>query len=192
MKLILTSTDFLTPNSRNIILKELGNVSNCKLLFIPNENVTQDKINSNKYYDRMVEYGFKKENIVIFNYMYPDKYKNLEIDAIYIGGGNTFAILKMLKDTKFDKSIINYVNNGVIYVGGSAGTHVVTKSIEHVKDFDSNFVNLKDYDGLSLYDGIIICHYDSNREYIYNSYKNKYRNIIKLKDDEVMIYQDEK
>lgn len=189
MKMILTSTDFLTKNSRNRILKELKDVSKCKILFIPNENATIKDIYSNKYYDRLENYGFTKENIFIFDKNKSNEFKNLNIDAIYIGGGNTFSMLKILKDTNFDKEIIKYIKNGVIYIGGSAGVHLTTKSIEHVSYFDENKVNLKDLSGLGLFDGIIICHYTKEREFVYNMYNNKYNKVLKLKDDEYIIIE---
>lgn len=190
MKLILTSTDFLTDNSRNKILSELKDVSKCKILYIPNENATIEKIKSTKYYDRLQEYGFKRENISVFNYKEPNKFKNLDIDAIYIGGGNTFSMLKILKDTKFDKEIIKYVKNGVTYIGGSAGAHIVTKNIEHVLPFDSNSVELNDYNGLGLFDGILFCHYTDDRKKYVDACKkrNKY-NVSILRDDETIIYE---
>lgn len=157
MKMILTSTDFLTKNSRNRILKELKDVSKCKILFIPNENSTTKDIYSNKYYDRLENYGFTKENIFIFDKNKSDEFKNLNIDAIYIGG--------------------------------SAGVHLITKSIEHVSYFDENKVNLKDLSGLGLFDGIIICHYTKEREFIYKMYNNKYNKVLKLKDDEYIIIE---
>ena len=191
MKLILTSTDFLTDNSRNKILSELKDVSKCKILYIPNENTTIEKIKSNKYYDRLQEYGFKRENIYVFNYKEPNKFKNLNIDAIYIGGGNTFSMLKILKDTKFDKEIIKYVKNGVTYIGGSAGAHIVTKNIKHVLPFDNNSVGLKDYNGLGLFDGILFCHYtDDRKKYVDDCKKRNKYNVSILRDDETIIYEE--
>ena len=191
MKLILTSTDFLTDNSRNKILSELKDVSKCKILYIPNENATIEKIKSNKYYDRLQEYGFKRENIYVFNYKEPNKFKNLNIDSIYIGGGNTFSMLKILKDTKFDKEIIKYVKNGVTYIGGSAGAHIVTKNIKHVLPFDNNSVGLKDYNGLGLFDGILFCHYtDDRKKYVDDCKKRNKYNVSILRDDETIIYEE--
>ena len=191
MKLILTSTDFLTDNSRNKILSELKDVSKCKILYIPNENATIEKIKSNKYYDRLQEYGFKRENIYVFNYEEPNKFKNLNIDAIYIGGGNTFNMLKILKDTKFDKEIIKYVKNGVTYIGGSAGAHIVTKNIKHVLPFDNNSVGLNDYNGLGLFDGILFCHYtDDRKKYVDDCKKRNKYNVSILRDDETIIYEE--
>ena len=191
MKLILTSTDFLTDNSRNKILSELKDVSKCKILYIPNENATIEKIKSNKYYDRLQEYGFKRENIYVFNYEEPNKFKNLNIDAIYIGAGNTFSMLKILKDTKFDKEIIKYVKNGVTYIGGSAGAHIVTKNIKHVLPFDNNSVGLNDYNGLGLFDGILFCHYtDDRKKYVDDCKKRNKYNVSILRDDETIIYEE--
>lgn len=191
MKLILTSTDFLTDNSRKKILSELKDVSKCKILYIPNENATVEKIKSNKYYDRLQKYGFKRENIYIFNYKEANKFKNLNIDAIYIGGGNTFSMLKMLKDTKFDKEIIKYVKNGATYIGGSAGAHIVTKNIKHVLPFDNNSVGLNDYNGLGLFDGILFCHYtDDRKKYVDDCKKRNKYNVSILRDDETIIYEE--
>lgn len=103
MRLILSSTDFYTPLSRKKIINILNkDIENLKVLFIPNEKATIEKINSNKYYDRLEEYGFKKENIYVFNHLEKDKFINLEIDILYIGGGNTFGTINKLRRCKFD------------------------------------------------------------------------------------------
>lgn len=188
MKMILTSTDFLTPNSRKAIYDFLGDISNTKVLFIPNEKATLEKINSDKYYDRLVECGFKRKNIYIFNKYEPSKFINLDIDAIYVSGGNTFETLKILKDTNFDKEIINYINKEVKYIGGSAGTHIVTKNIEHVLPFDENNTDLDSLDGLGLFDGIIFCHYtDDRKKYVDKAIEENNYNVYTLKDDEYII-----
>ena len=190
MKLILTSTDFLTNESRKKIISELGDVSKCKILFIPNENATIERIRSNEYYERLQAYGFSKKNIFVFDYTRPQDFKNIDIDAIYVGGGNTFSILKMLRDTEFDKEIIKYVLNGVIYIGGSAGAHIVTKNVEHVLHFDDNKVGLKDYNALGLFDGIIFCHYnDSRKKYVDKWKKKSNYSISILNDDEFIVYE---
>ena len=74
-------------------------------------------------------------------------------------------------------------------MGASAGTHVATATIEHVKYFDNNDVGLKNFKGLNFYKGIIICHYNENREKVYQELKNTKKCLIeKLKDDEILYY----
>ena len=82
----------------------------------------------------------------------------------YISCGNTFGTLKMIKDSNFDIDIIKYINNNVLYIGGSAGTYIVTKNIEHVLPFDIDNYNIDNYNGLGLFNGIIFCHYSDERK----------------------------
>ncbi len=182
MKLILSSCDFINDNSRKVINDNVD-VANSKVLFIPNEKATKELINSDKYYKRLYKDGFTENNIYIFDEENANQFINLDIDVIYVGGGNTFATLKKIKDCGFDKYIINYINNGVIYIGGSSGAHIVTKNIEHLLDLDNNYCNLDDYNGLGLLDGIIIPHFNEvdyepeKRIKLYNKLitENKYK-----------------
>lgn len=190
MKLILTSCDFLNDSSKQAIINNLEkDITKVKILFIPPASATKEDLYSNKYIKRVLAYGFKKENIYIFNYYEPDKSRNLDIDAIYVGGGNTFSLLDRIRKCHFDKDIINYVNNNVIYIGGSAGTHIVTKNIEHVLNFDINEANITNFNALNLFDGIIICHYDNSRKKYLKELKEKYK-VYTLKDDEYIIVKE--
>ncbi|MBQ9013762.1 MAG: Type 1 glutamine amidotransferase-like domain-containing protein [Bacilli bacterium] len=185
MKLFLTSTVFLnTDVTKKVFSKINKNIKDCKVLFIPNEKATYEKLDSNKYINRVINWGFSKENIYVFDERYIDKYKNLDIDILTISGGNTFATLKKIRDCKFDKVIIDYVKNGVIYIGGSCGSHIVTKNIKHVEKYDDNYVDLKDYSALDLFDGLLICHYNKQRKKDYEEIKEE--NVVKLSDEEVL------
>ena len=200
MKLILSSCDFLNENSKKCILNNINKpLDKCKVLFIPNEPYLIN--NLDKYYKRLESDGFKKEKSYILNENKIDEFRDLNIDLIYIGGGNTFYTLNKIKKNHFDKCIINYLKKGVIYIGGSCGAHIVTSNIEHVLSFDDNFVGIKDFDGLNLFKGIIIPHYDKSRKSIYKKLLNdgKYKvypltndgsivvnnNIITIYDNEI-------
>ena len=165
MKLILSSCDFNNDDSKNIIIENLCKpISECKVLYFPNEKVTVEKIKSGKYEERVSAFGFQKNNIYVANYFEPTPFLNLDIDVIYISGGNTFGTMKLIRDSGFDKAIVNYVENGVIYVGGSAGAHSATADISHVVKYDNDIFGLTDFSGLGLYDGILICHYTEERK----------------------------
>lgn len=196
MKLILSSCDFLNNNSRKVILENLDKELNkYKVLFIPNQKATYEKIHSDKYYNRLKEYGFtKKENIYIFDDTESEKFKNLDIEIIYISGGNTFATIDKIRKTNFDNVIIEYIKKGVIYIGGSCGAHIVTKNIEHLLQLDDNYININDFDALGLFDGVIIPHCEAQeynprlREDIYNKLlKEQKYNVYKLTNDESLI-----
>lgn len=197
MKLILSSCDFINDNSRKVINDNVD-VANSKVLFIPNEKATKELINSDKYYKRLYKDGFTENNIYIFDEENANQFINLDIDVIYIGGGNTFATLKKIKDCGFDKYIINYINNGVIYIGGSCGAHIVTKNIEHLLDLDNNYCNLDDYNGLGLLDGIIIPHFNEvdyepeKRTELYNKLitENKYKVYTLTNSESIIVNND--
>lgn len=189
MKLLLSSCDFRNDRSRQVIADNLNRqISQCKLLFIPNEKATYEAIHSPLYYSRMEEFGFESGNINIFDYYNADKFTDLDIDVIYISGGNTFMTIDRIRKCGFDKEIIRYVKQGAIYVGGCAGAHIASKSIEHVSAFDSVPEGMDNFSGLGLFDGILICHYTEERKALYEKLKNdgKY-NVVALKDDEALI-----
>lgn len=199
MKLILSSCDFLNERSTKVILDNLDkNIKECKILFIPNEKATYEKIHSDKYYKRVEEYGFARENIYVFDESNSDEFRNLDLDVIYVGGGNTFATIDKIRKCNFDKDIVDYINNGVIYIGGSCGAHILTKNIEHLLIFDDNYVGIKDFDALGLFDGIIIPHcgcpeYKPElREELYTRLvsENKY-NVYKLTNDESLLVSED-
>ena len=102
MKLILSSCDFRNDNARKTIIDNLSKpISQCKLLYIPNEKATFETIHSDRYYLRMEEFGFLKNNVYVFDYYNSDEFLNLDIDVLYISGGNTFATLDRLRNCNF-------------------------------------------------------------------------------------------
>lgn len=189
MKLILSSCDFRNEKSKKTILNNLSKpVDQCKLLFIPNEKATYETIHSEKYFLRMQEFGFARDNISVFDYYNEQQFINLDLDVIYISGGNTFATLKRIKDCGFDKEIIRYVRSGVLYIGGSAGAHIATQSVAHIAAFDPIPDGMTDFKGLGLFDGILLCHYTKERKTLYDKLKSegKYK-VFALRDEDSLV-----
>ncbi len=192
MKLILSSCDFGNSTSARFIIDNLCKpISDCKVLYFPKEKVTPEKIKSGKYEARVASFGFQKKNIYVANYFDPAPFVNLDIDVIYISGGNTFGTMKLIRDSEFDKAIVDYVQRGVIYIGGSAGAHIATADITHVSRYDKDTFDLNDFSGLGLYNGILICHYTEDRKADFDTLNSlgKYR-VIALRDDQSIIIKD--
>lgn len=192
MKLILSSSDFGNPISAQFIKDNLGKpMEECRVLYFPNEKATEERINSNKYYDRVSALGFQRQNITVFNYYDPVGYDSLEIDAIYISGGNTYGTIDRIREAKADMLIKKYVKNGAVYIGGSAGAHIACANISHVKRYDTNTFNVKDMRGLELYTGILICHYNKDREAHFLELKetSPFR-VTALNDEESILVED--
>jgi peptidase E len=185
MNIILSSKvfgdDIATKKIKHIIEK---NFNELKVLLISTPCIPYGP---EKYLNELLKCGFKEENIIIFDYKNAFKYNNLDIDVIYATGGNTFTGLKLIKECGFDKKIVNYINNNIMYIGRSAGAHLITKNVEHVLEFDSNDVGLSDYNALGIFDGILICHFDKTREEVYNRLlENKQYNVYTLTNQELL------
>ena len=190
MKLILSSCDFRNENSRRVILENLPKpIENCRLLFIPNEKQSPRKLKSGIYHERMENFGFSKENIAVFDYKHPDRFYNLDIDVLFISGGNTCKTLYRIRSHNFDGEIVRYIKSGVTYIGGSAGAHIISADVSHVKRYDEPQEVMTDFSGLGLYDGIFICHYSPERRAHYEELQSegKYKVTALTNDDSVVI-----
>jgi dipeptidase E len=51
-------------------------------------------------------------------------------NAIYVEGGNTFYLLKAVRESGFDKVIKDLIKKGVVYIGSSAGSYIMCPTIE--------------------------------------------------------------
>lgn len=71
-----------------------------------------------------------------------------ETDAIFIGGGNTFRLLKSLQDLELIEPIRRRVRAGAPYIGSSAGSNVAGPTIKTTKDMP--IVQPRSFDSLGL------------------------------------------
>lgn len=71
-----------------------------------------------------------------------------EADGIFIGGGNTFRLLKALQDLDFIEPIRRRIREGAPYIGSSAGSNVAGPTIRTTKDMP--IVQPRSFDSLGL------------------------------------------
>src|SRR5262249_46443267 len=79
----------------------------------------------------------------------PDAREAIEqTDAIFVGGGNTFRLLKALQDLDLLDPIRRKVSGGAPYIGTSAGSNVAGPTIKTTKDMP--IVQPRSFDSLGL------------------------------------------
>lgn len=102
-----------------------------EIIFVPyaqnDFNGYTDKIKS-----VIVPWGYKVTGL----HTYPDPAEAvMSSKAIFVGGGNTFMLLKRLYEANLVNLIHSRVTEGhLLYIGSSAGTNVATKSIHTTND----------------------------------------------------------
>jgi len=117
--------------------------------------------------EKMKRIGFQIENIDIEGKTENELRELLKSkDAVYVQGGNTFYLLRCIRESGFDKLIKELLNRGVIYIGVSAGSYITCPTIEMAswKHRDNNIVNLKDLTGLNLVPFLLSVHYKPEYE----------------------------
>ena len=106
--------------------------------------------------------------------------------GIYIGGGNTFYLLKILKSTKLMDFLIESYKKGIHIAGGSAGAIIFGKTIASSYLDDLNEVHIRNISGIDLLNGYdISAHYMDERMKSLSDIMIKYRvkDILAIPED---------
>lgn len=145
-----------------------------------------DKSWMDEEYETILDLGFSKENI--YEFKIGQKEINInDFDVIYMMGGNTFYLMDMIRKYNFDTVIKKAMDNGIIYIGSSAGSIILGNSVEYALPFDENNVDLKDFSGLRIVDGIIIPHANRKEEFISKVKENIGEKLFLLYDEDGII-----
>jgi dipeptidase E len=98
-----------------------------------------------------------------------------EFESVYIGGGNTFLLMDLLRSSGFDVHLSEYVARGGAIYGGSAGAVVLGRNVLTAAHMDRNEVALTDTRGLDLVGGHAIwVHYREQDDPLIYEYIHKY------------------
>ncbi len=165
MKLLLISNSTMPGEAyldypKHEIRKFLGEKS-LTALFIPYAAVTFSfDTYEQKVAERFAELGFAVKSIHHFN----DPVKAVrDAEAIVVGGGNTWQLVRMLHDNKLMNPIREKVMNGTPYIGWSAGSNVACPTLRTTNDMP--IIDPKGFDTTGLVPFQINPHYlDANPE----------------------------
>ena len=159
---ILTSSLY---ESIELVKKFLDkNTESKKILFIP----TATNVDEYKKYIHLTQkvfedFGYEVENfdVSIFSEEIA-KEKLSEAKIVFISGGNTFYLLQELKRKNLTSYLKERIENGLLYIGESAGSVIAAPDIEYASIVDDKTLatELNDYTGLNLVDFYIVPHFE--------------------------------
>ncbi len=116
-------------------------------------------------------------------------------EAVFVEGGNSFYLLKSIRESGFDKVIKELLPKGLIYIGVSAGSYVACPTIEmalwkHQDKYSHH--GLTDLTAMNLVPFLVTVHF-----------KEEYKDLLKdkiskstypvriLNDDQALLIEDE-
>lgn len=144
-------------------------------------------IKDNGYYFEDIDIEGKTKKEII------DFFKNKNI--IHIEGGNTFYLLKAIRDTGFAEILKELLNEGKIYVGTSAGSYIMCPTIE-VSNWDETGkerFGVTDFTALNYVPFVLKVHYkDEQKSKIIEKMRNLKYPIRILKDRQGILVENDK
>ena len=179
--MILTSSLY---ESIELVKKFLDkNTESKKILFIP----TATNVDEYKKYIHLTQkvfedFGYEVENfdVSIFSEEIA-KEKLSQAKTVFISGGNTFYLLQELKRKNLIPYLKERIENGLLYIGESAGSVIAAPDIEYASIVDDKTLatELDDYTGLNLVDFYIVPHFEEE-PFVEGS-----RNMVELYKDKL-------
>ena len=160
--MILTSSLY---ESMGIVKKFLNEKTESKkILFIP----TATNVDEYKKYIHLTQkvfedFGYEVENFDISVFSEETvKEKISETKIIFFSGGNTFYLLQELKKKNLISYLREKIENGLLYIGESAGSVITAPNIGYADIVDDKALatELNDYTGLNLVDFYVVPHFE--------------------------------
>lgn len=155
----------LASSGLEYIKKFVGkNPTTVKMTFIPTAgNLDDDVWWIDKDRDVLGKMGFQITELDLDKASSDEMQQQLESsDIVYVAGGNTFYLLKRIRETGFDTMLEEFVSNGGLYAGASAGALIAGPDIGAVSTIDEpeKVQGTKSTKGLGWIDVVPIPHYD--------------------------------
>lgn len=146
--------------------KNVAIIPNAKLL-------SEDRTNSRVAHQELTKNNIKSTIIDLDN----DKLNILEYDALYLSGGEPRNLMDAIINSDNYENIKNFIDNGGIVIGQSAGAMIFNK-----KYLDTTTGDLLIMDnGFDYYDKIIVPHYNNLPSELLDKIPN---DILKINDND--------
>ena len=132
--IILTANGFENKNIGKMFLKMVNkDPSQLKVVFVPTAAIFASAIEvlPGCLYG-LLDLNISAENIMVYDLHYKMEYNELiKYDAIFFCGGDPSYLLKRINETGFNEILKEYIKNGGIHIGVSAGSIIMANNLEN-------------------------------------------------------------
>lgn len=163
--ILITSSGFLLKPIREEILKVLPDKRPLRVAYIP----TASKVVKNDDYAKrdvgiMNELGFTVSELDLSEIQGDELESNIrENDFMYVQGGNPYWLLKQTRESGFDKIAPKLIEEGMPYIGKSAGGYILAPEVSVPGWFPNNWrkFGITNVTGMGVVPFIWKAHFDS-------------------------------
>lgn len=114
--------------------------------------------------DRLEALGFTVTRILASDATSAEKFAQTlsQVDAVYLAGGNSFALLSALRGNESGRALVEAVRAGLPYIGMSAGSVVAGSALDPIVLLDDPHVapELDSYEGMTMVPQVVVPHAD--------------------------------
>lgn len=193
--LLLSSSKFLDNDFVNILGKPLGDFKIAHIIsagkglddlsYLVN---TREIFRQNNCYFKDIDLAGKNK----------DELRDIlkDFDAVFVNGGNTFYLLKTIRESGFDKVLKELLPKGLVYMGASAGSYVACPTIEAATwrsrhKYDHH--GIVDFTAMNLVPFLIFAHYTPEYKELLKEKIPKASHPTKvLADNQAILIKDDK
>lgn len=132
MRVLLTSAGLETNEIKECFIDMLSKeMAFVKALFIPTAAIDAGAIEVlPKCMNDLLNCGILNKNIKVYDLHVGMKIEELrQYDVVYLCGGNTNYLLERINDTKFNKTLMEYIKGNGMVIGVSAGSIIFCNNL---------------------------------------------------------------
>lgn len=195
--LLLSSSRFLINNRPDIFGRSFSSYKMAYIITASKGVIDKDYLERDKKFFSEQKMDFEEIDLDV----YKDKEtelldKLLGFELIFLEGGNTFYLMKSIRESGFDKVIEKLLTKGVIYSGASAGVYVACPSIEMalLKHQDKyEHYGVTDFTGMNLVPFLMSVHYKAEYVALLRERVKQAKYPVKiLTDDQAILVEGDK
>jgi dipeptidase E len=186
--LLLSSNRFLEKNPQ-VFEKPFSKLKIAWIINASKSVPNTDYFERHRKFFKDHDYSIQKVDIDGKN---KDELKTLlkDFEAVFVEGGNSFYLLKSIRESGFDEVVKELMPAGLIYIGASAGSYVACPTIEMAlwKHQDKyNHHGITDYTAMNLVPFLMTAHYKPELKEILKDKIDGVTYPVKVLDDEQAI-----